>query len=156
MRRQVSLLAFADPQAAAEDIDLAEQLPAPLDMLATKLTVRIGSLARDAGRTDADIEDRAHLVRTEAQVAGVREAEVKLELALALHHAVRNDQEQHATVLDRLRELSEDGAHAHYIEIARFMAGLAPIPEATAQWIEGTQTQTPARALERYGPASAD
>ncbi|MGP3978989.1 ATP/GTP-binding protein [Streptomyces sp. 8N114] len=133
-------LSFTDPQAAAEEIDLAEQLLAPLDMRATNLTVHIASLARDAGRDDADIDDRAQLVRTEAQVAGVKEAEVKLELALAFHHAVRDDQEQLAADLGRLRELSEGGDHAHYIEIARFMAGLPPTPNATAQWIDGTET----------------
>jgi hypothetical protein len=108
-------------------------------MRATNLTVHIASLARDAGRDDADIEDRAQLVRTEAQVAGVKEAEVKLELALAFHHAVRDDQELLASNLDRLRELSENGDHAHYIEIARFMAGLPPTPAATTQWIDGTE-----------------
>lgn len=137
---QLSLaLAFTDPPVAEEEIGLAEQLLEQLDMRATNLTVHIAALARDAGRDDADIEDRGHVVRTEAQIAGVREAEVKLELALAFHHAVRDDQEQLATDLGRLRELSEGGDHAHYIEIARFMAALPSAPDASARWVDGPE-----------------
>ncbi|MFI0220136.1 ATP/GTP-binding protein [Streptomyces lydicus] len=134
---QLSLaLSFTDSQAAAEEISLAEQLLAQLDMRATDLTVRIAALARDAGRDDADIEDRARLVRTEAQVGGVKEAEVKLELVLAFHHAIRAKREQLDVGPGRLGELAKGGDHAHCIEIARFMSGLPPTPEATVQWVD--------------------
>ncbi|MEW2219021.1 enoyl-CoA hydratase-related protein [Streptomyces sp. NPDC006990] len=108
-------------------------------MRATNLTVHIASLTRDAGRESAGIEERAQIVRTEAQVAGAREAEVKLETALAFHHAVRDDQERLAHGLGRLRDLSRGGGHAHCIEIARFMAGQPPAMNATARWIDGGQ-----------------
>jgi hypothetical protein len=41
-------------------------------------------------------------------------------------------------VITRLRELTQSGDYAYYVEIAHFMAGL-PFPEHTARvrWIDG-------------------
>ncbi|MFH8574166.1 hypothetical protein [Streptomyces sp. NPDC017993] len=72
----------------------------------------------------------------------MKEAEVKLELAF--HHANRANREQLTAGLARLSELSEGGNHAHYAGIARFMSGLPPTPEATAQWGETPRTMSAA------------
>ncbi|MFI0220355.1 hypothetical protein ACH4O1_39720, partial [Streptomyces lydicus] len=75
-------LAFTDPDAAAQEIELAEHLLSGLDQRATGLTVRIAALVRDAGRSGAQVEDRARLLRSEAQAAGVVAAEMMLALGV--------------------------------------------------------------------------
>ncbi|MFJ6792087.1 ATP/GTP-binding protein [Streptomyces angustmyceticus] len=131
-------LAFADPARADDELDLAEQLLAGLDLRATTLTTKIAALARDAGTT-AEVEDRAHALRTEISVAGLVSVEATLELALCFHHAVRGDHEGIAAGIGRLRELTSSGDYAYYRDIAHFMADV-PLPEGAgsgAQWLGG-------------------
>ncbi|WP_330319166.1 hypothetical protein [Streptomyces platensis] len=115
------VLAFTDPARADDELDLAEQLLSELDLRATTLTTQIAALARDAGTT-AEVEDRAHALRTEISVAGLASVEATLELALCFHHAVRDDHEGIAVGIGRLRELTGSGDYAYYTDIAHFMA----------------------------------
>ncbi|MGW1544422.1 hypothetical protein ACWCPM_30045 [Streptomyces sp. NPDC002309] len=132
-------LAFTDPDIADNELAFAEQLLAGVDLRATTLITHIAALARDAGRTDADFEDRAQVLRTEIRTAGVTYTELALDLALAFHHAVRDDQDQVATTIARLRESTRGGDFAYYTDIAAFMANL-PLEEASpARWIDGAQ-----------------
>ncbi|MEU1555627.1 hypothetical protein ABZ517_23330 [Streptomyces scabiei] len=89
-----------------------------MDLRATTLITHIAALARDAGRTDADIYDRAQVLRTEIRTAGVTYAELALDLALAFHHAVRDDQDQVAATIVRLLENTRGGDFAYYSDIA--------------------------------------
>ncbi|MBQ0867347.1 ATP/GTP-binding protein [Streptomyces sp. RK75] len=135
------VLAFTDPGVADDEIDLAEQLLTGLDLRATGLTVRIAALIRDAGRTDAEVEDRAQVLRTEARVAGVVAAEAMLDLALAFHHAVQGDHHQLADPLSRLQTLAQDGDYAYYADIVCFMADLSLARAATwTQWLDAAAT----------------
>ncbi|MDG4537131.1 ATP/GTP-binding protein [Streptomyces sp. AV19] len=127
--------AFADPTRADDELLLAQQLLDGLDLRATTLTTQIAALVRDAG-TD-DVEDRAHLLRTEIDVAGLTAAlQATLELALAFHHAVRGEDQDLAATIDRLRELTATGDFAYFTDIAHYMAVL-PLPGPTAtRWID--------------------
>jgi hypothetical protein len=135
-------LAFTDPEVADDEIALAEQLLTGLDLRATRLTVRMAGLVRDAGTDPADgIEDRAWQLRTEITNAGLAATQSPtLELALAFHHAVRDDQEQVAAVISRLRQLTTGGDYTYYADLAHFMADLPLDTPSTAQWIDGPQT----------------
>ncbi len=131
-------LAFTNPATADSEIALAEQLLAGVDLRATTLITRIAALARDAGRTDTDIDDRAQVLRAEIHTAGVTYTELALDLVLAFHHAVRDHQDQVAATLARLRGHS-GGDFAYYGDIAAFMAGL-PLEDASpTAWIDGAQ-----------------
>ncbi|MER8103904.1 ATP/GTP-binding protein [Kitasatospora sp. NPDC094016] len=129
--------AFTDPEQAGAELDLAEQYLAGLHLTATRLTTRIAALVRDAGHHD--IADRAHDLDTEIRTAGIGYQQATLALALAFHHAVHDDQAALATDIARLRDLTSDGDHAYYPDIAAFMAGLpCPAPSDT-RWIDGDQ-----------------
>ncbi|WP_405812563.1 hypothetical protein OG524_36415 (plasmid) [Streptomyces sp. NBC_01520] len=92
-----------------------------------------------AGRTDADVEDRAQVLRADIRTAGVTYTELALDLALAFHHAVRDDHDQVAATIARLRENTRGGDFAYYSDITAFMAGL-PLEEVSpTRWIDGAQ-----------------
>lgn len=81
------VLTFTAPVALAADddeIDLAQQLLSGLDLRATAFTARIAALVRNAGRDDADVEDRARLLRADIHAAGLA--------YVAFRHAVRDAQ----------------------------------------------------------------
>ncbi|MEU3619815.1 ATP/GTP-binding protein [Streptomyces sp. NPDC006872] len=129
-------LAFADPSAAAYEIDLAHQLLTGLTRRVTTATVQLAELIRDAG-TDQRVEDRAEVLRTEIRLAGVTVAEPILELALAFHHAVRDSPDGLTQCISRLEHLTRDGDYTYYTDIAHFMAD-RPLPHpSSAQWIDG-------------------
>ncbi|WP_405807806.1 ATP/GTP-binding protein [Streptomyces sp. NBC_01187] len=131
------VLSFADPAAAADEIDLAEALLQGLDLRATALTVRTATLARDAGRGEAGVDDRAQVLRTEARLAGVTAAEATVELVLAFHHAIRDDQQQLTDSIQHLNAIASQGDYASYADIAHFMAN-RPQPagsSASTRWI---------------------
>ncbi|MFI9318120.1 hypothetical protein ACIG0B_33305 [Streptomyces althioticus] len=119
----------------AVSLSILEQLLAGVDLRATTLITHIAALARDAGRTDADLDDRAQMLRAEIRTAGVTYTELALDLALAFHHAVRDDQDQVAMTIARLEE-STRGDFAYYSDIAAFMADLAPHQASGARWID--------------------
>ncbi|MGW1619938.1 ATP/GTP-binding protein [Streptomyces sp. NPDC002172] len=130
-------LAFTDPAVAHDELALAEQLLAGVDLRATTLITHIAALAHDAGRTDADIDDRAQVLRTEIRTAGVTYLQLALDLTLAFHHAVRDDHEQAAATIARLRENTRGGDFAYYSDIAAFMTGAAPAHPSGARWVDG-------------------
>jgi hypothetical protein len=63
--------------------------------------------------------------------------ELALDLALAFHHAVRNDQDQVAATIARLRENTRGGDFSYYTDIAAFMAGLPLEAASCARWLDG-------------------
>ncbi|MFJ9613451.1 hypothetical protein [Streptomyces noursei] len=128
-------VAFADPGQADSEVALAQQLLDGLDLRATTLTVSIAALVRDAGTHG--IDDRARILRTEVEVAGVVALQATLELAICFHHAVLDATEQLATSLDRLQQATSNGDYAYYGDIAHFMAGLPHTDGARAQWLDG-------------------
>lgn len=79
------------------------------------------------------------MLRAEIRTAGVTYAELALDLALAFHHAIRDDQDQVAMTIARLHENTRSGDYAYYSDIAAFMADL-PLEEASpTRWIDGVQ-----------------
>ncbi|GHH57516.1 tetratricopeptide repeat protein [Streptomyces candidus] len=132
-------LAFTDPSVADSELALAEQLLVGVDLRATTLSTHIAALARDAGRTDADIDDRAQVLRAEITAAGVTYTELALDLALAFHHAIRNDHDQVTATIARLSENTRDGDFAYYSDIAAFMADLPLEDTSPTRWIDGAQ-----------------
>ncbi|MEU2856008.1 hypothetical protein [Streptomyces syringium] len=132
--------AFADPERADDELDLAQQLLSGLDLRATSLTTEIAALVRDAGTT-SDLDARARLLRTEISVGGLASAEATLELGLAFHHAVRSADAALDAALSRLEELTRNGDYAYYTDIVCFMAG-RPIPARPgppARWLDGEE-----------------
>ncbi|MFJ3439466.1 hypothetical protein ACIPMU_38890 [Streptomyces cyaneofuscatus] len=135
-------LAFIDPHRADEELDLAAQLLAGLDLRATTINAAMASLVRDAG--SPDIEDRARTLRTELDVAGLTSTTPTLEIALAVHQALLDDHQALAATISRLREQTRDGTFAYYTDIAHFMADL-PLPDGHTppRWLDDeTATRT--------------
>ncbi|MEV7980862.1 ATP/GTP-binding protein [Streptomyces sp. NPDC086519] len=130
-------LSFTDPDVVDDELALAEQLLAGVDLRATTLITHIAALARDAGRTDADVDDRAQVLRTEIRTAGVAYLELALDLTLAFHHAVRADHEQAAATVARIQANTIGGDYAYYADIACYMANLTVQETAGAQWVDG-------------------
>jgi hypothetical protein len=143
------VLAFTAPAQAGDELALAQQLLTGLDLRATTLTTEIAALIRDAG-TAPNIDDRAHLLRTEISSAGLVSSQATLELALCFHHAVLGLLDKVADSISRLGELTQGGDYAFYVDIAHFMAGL-PLPadaDSQARWLDGElQTRERWRAL---------
>jgi hypothetical protein len=73
-----------------------------VDLRATTPDHPVAELARDAGRTDADVDDRAQVLRADIRTAGVTYTELALDLTLAFHHAIRDDQDQVAITIGML------------------------------------------------------
>ncbi|MEV2210253.1 ATP/GTP-binding protein [Streptomyces sp. NPDC050997] len=135
-------LAFTDPAVAHDELDLAHQLLVGLDLRATRLTAHIAALVRDAGGAAAGIEDRARVLRAEADVAGITAARPAVELALGFHHAVLADRDRLDASLARLRDLVRGDAYAYYGDIVCFMAG-RPLPAdrpSGTRWLDGPDT----------------
>lgn len=128
---------FTDPLRADDELDLADRLLSRTSLRSSEMTARIATLVRDAGLA-SDVPDRAAVLLAEIGVSGISYAAAKLQLALCFHHAVLDAQDDLATSITRLRELTRSGGYAYYVEIAHFMAGL-PLPEHTtrARWING-------------------
>ncbi|MGW1910332.1 ATP/GTP-binding protein [Streptomyces sp. NPDC002076] len=131
-------VAFYDPHQADGEIDLAHQLLANLDLRATTINAAIAALIRDAG--DASLDDRIHTLRTELDIAGLTSMTPTLELAAAFHQAVLDDHDALAATLARLREQTQNGDYAYYIDIACFMAALPlPADHTGPRWLDGEQ-----------------
>ncbi|WP_419249125.1 ATP/GTP-binding protein [Streptomyces luteogriseus] len=130
-------VSFAGPLRADDELDLADRLLSRLSLRSSEMTVRTAALVRDAGFS-ADVPDRAAVLLAEIGVSGISYAAAKLQLALCFHHAVLDAQDDLVDAITRLRELTQSGDYAYYVEIAHFMAGL-PFPEHTARarWIDG-------------------
>ncbi|MGW2331688.1 ATP/GTP-binding protein [Streptomyces sp. NPDC001700] len=135
------VLSFADPDLADDELELAQQMLSGLDLRATGLTTQITAILRDAGTTTGDIEDRASMLRTEINVAGLTSAGATLELAMAFHYGVGGDHDALLAAVSRLRELTRSGDYAYYLDLAHFMGGLdlPAEPPAQARWLDGEQ-----------------
>ncbi|MEV5880528.1 hypothetical protein AB0L75_41400 [Streptomyces sp. NPDC052101] len=140
-------VAFYDPRQADDEIVLAHQLLATLDLRATTINAAIAALIRDAG--DPALDDRIHTLRTELDIAGLTSMTPTLELVAAFHQAVLDDHDALADTLSRLREQTQNGDYTYYIDIASFMAGLPlPADHTAPQWLDGEQaTRTRWRTL---------
>ncbi|MGP4001557.1 ATP/GTP-binding protein [Streptomyces sp. 8N706] len=140
-------LAFIDPGRADDELQLAEQLLSGVNIRASRINAQIAALVRDAGEP-ADWEDRAAHLRTEISIAGLTSAETTLELAVCFHHAVRGADDELAAVITRLRDLTQSGNYAYYVDLAHFMAGLTLAVPSRARWLDGEQlTRSRWRAL---------
>lgn len=124
------VLAFTHPGRADDELHLADQLLTGLDLRATTLTTRIAALVRDAGTT-GDLDDRVRVLRTEIGTTGLLDAQVTLELAACFHHAVTGAHDELDLTISRLRDLTRNGDHAYYTDIAHFMGAL-PLPGPSA------------------------
>ncbi|MFD7206288.1 ATP/GTP-binding protein [Streptomyces sp. NPDC059893] len=131
-------VALTDPCAADDELDLAEQLLVGLDLRATTINAAIAALVRDAGHPG--IDDRVRTLRTELDVAGLTSTTPTLDLAHAFHQAVLNDRDAIASTIEQLREHTDGGAFAYYIDIVHFMAGL-PLPDhhTPPRWLDTEQ-----------------
>ncbi|MER8159959.1 ATP/GTP-binding protein [Streptomyces sp. NPDC094472] len=136
------VLAFSDPDQAEDELELAEQLLTGITLRATTLTTHTADLIRSAGTPGPAVEDRASVLRADIHTAGVTAAQAALELGLCFHHAVRSDEAAIQATIARLRDLTQSGDYAYYIDIAHFMADL-PLPADHApqtQWIDGDES----------------
>ncbi|MEU9032688.1 hypothetical protein AB0D46_35330 [Streptomyces sp. NPDC048383] len=60
-------------------------------------------------------------------------------LATAFHHAVRDEHQDLAATIGRLRELTAGGDFAYFVDIVHFMARL-PLPTpSTTRWLDGEE-----------------
>lgn len=130
-------VAFLNPHHADDELHLAEQLLAGLDLRATRINAAIAALIRDAG--NPTLEDRVRALRTELDVAGLTSMTPTLELAAAFHHAVLQDHDGLSATISRLRELTQDGDYAYYADIAHFMAERPLENASAARWLDGEQ-----------------
>ncbi|MFF3177972.1 ATP/GTP-binding protein [Streptomyces sp. NPDC057900] len=131
-------LAFSDPTLADDEIHLAQQLLTGLDLRATSLTVQIAALVRDAGTTENLAATRA--LRASIRDTGITATSATLELALAFHHAVRDEPDDVQAVITRLRELTGADDHSFYVDIAHYMADL-PLPgPSPVVWLSSAQS----------------
>ncbi|MEU5436452.1 ATP/GTP-binding protein [Streptomyces sp. NPDC020719] len=131
--------AFTDPVRADGELALAEQYLTGLELRATRFTLKIASLIRDAGADNGGLGERARVLRGDIEAAGLAAAlAAPLELVLCFHHAVRGAVDAVAASLVRLRNLTRNGDYSFSTDIARFMAGL-PLPEPVsgAHWLDG-------------------
>ncbi|MBP0453951.1 ATP/GTP-binding protein [Kitasatospora sp. RG8] len=129
--------AFTDPALADDDLDLADQFLAGLDLRATALTTRIAALIRDAGTPGDNIPERAAVLDTEVRASGVRAARTALALARCFHHAVLDDNNTLDTAIRDLDQLTRDHDYAYYTDIAHFMAGRPLQFPSPARWFDG-------------------
>lgn len=130
-------LAFVDPRQADDELELGEQLLAGVDLRATTINPAIASLIRDAG--NSAVEDRARILRTELDVAGLTSM-TRLDVPVAFHQAVLDDDQALNATIARLREQTSDGTHAYYIDITHFTAGLQlPADHTPPRWLDGEE-----------------
>ncbi|WP_217214352.1 ATP/GTP-binding protein [Streptomyces sp. AC550_RSS872] len=132
-------LAFTNPDQADNELQLAEQLLAGVNIRASRINAQIAALVRDAGQS-GDWVDRAALLRSEISIAGLASVETTLDLAVCFHHAVRGSHDELEVGIARLRRLTQSGNYAYYTDIAHFMADFPlPADHAPPQWLDSEQ-----------------
>ncbi|MFH8385334.1 ATP/GTP-binding protein [Kitasatospora sp. NPDC018058] len=130
--------AFTAPETADDDLDLAAQLLAGLDLRATTLTTRIAALVLAAGAGGEEFLDRANVLGLEVDASGVRAARTTLALARCFHHAVLDDAGLDTAIRD-LDQLTRSHDYAYYTDIAHFMAGRPLHFPSPARWLDGPE-----------------
>ncbi|MDK0517528.1 zeta toxin family protein [Streptomyces sp. ML-6] len=141
-------LSFADPARAGDELALAHQLLEGLDQRSNTLLAQVAALIKDAG-TD-DVTARAQNLNTGIEAAGLPFLHRLVELALAFHHAVRDEDQDLAATIGRLRALTATGDFAYFTDIAHHMAGLPlPGPSATRWTKPEPEVRTAWRGLVR-------
>ncbi|MGI5451507.1 ATP/GTP-binding protein [Streptomyces sp. CA-243310] len=137
-------VSFADPDRAEDELAYAHQLLEGLDQRSNRLLADIVGLIKDAGADG--VTSRAEDLRNEVEGAGLPFLLRFIELACAFHHAIRDEEQQVATTIDRLHVLTASGDFSYFTDIAHYMAGL-PLPStSTTRWIDGEE---PVRAAWR-------
>ncbi|MFD3621648.1 ATP/GTP-binding protein [Streptomyces sp. NPDC058676] len=131
-------LAFSDPDQADDELELAQHLLSRVNIRASGINAQIAALVRDVGGP-VNVEDRVRLLRTEIGNAGLSSVETTLELAVSFHHAVRGAHDELAAAISRLRDLTQSGNYAYYVDIAHFMADLPLNTPSPARWLDGDQ-----------------
>ncbi|MCO8308779.1 ATP/GTP-binding protein [Streptomyces sp. RKCA744] len=127
-------VSFADPARADDELALAHQLLDGLAQRSNTLLAQVVALIKDAG-TDG-VTDRAQNLHADIEAAGLPFLHRFAELALAFHHAARDEEQDLAATIDRLRELTATGDFAYFVDIAHYMADL-PLPGlTTTHWID--------------------
>ncbi|MFJ2061308.1 hypothetical protein ACIOMM_36125 [Streptomyces sp. NPDC087908] len=125
-------VSFADPDRADDELALAHQLLDGLDQRSNTLLAQVVALIKDAGT--GNVTDRAESLRSDIEAAGLPFLHRFVELALALHHAVRGEDQDLAATIGRLRTLTATGDFAYFTDIAHFRGGL-PLPgPLTTRW----------------------
>ncbi|MFJ7209471.1 hypothetical protein ACIQWR_38820 [Streptomyces sp. NPDC098789] len=90
------------------------------------------ALIKDAGIPG--VTGRAQSLHAEIEAAGLPFLHRFVELALAFHHAVRDEHQDLVATIDWLRTLTDTGDFAYFTDIAHFMAAL-PLPgPSTTRW----------------------
>ncbi|MEW1725069.1 ATP/GTP-binding protein [Streptomyces sp. NPDC093109] len=127
-------MSFTDPVRAGEELALAHQLLDGLDQRSNTLLAMVVALIKDAGSPGTGITDRAQGLHADINSAGLPFLHRFVELAVAFHHAVREEDRDLAATIDRLHTLTAAGDFAYFCDIAHFMAAL-PLPEpSTIRW----------------------
>ncbi|MFE6869578.1 ATP/GTP-binding protein [Kitasatospora sp. NPDC057692] len=138
--RLALVTAFTDPTRADEEIALARQYLEPLDQRATALLLQVAALVRDAGTDNRELTERATVLRTRIDVAGLPWLIPLLETALAFHHALRDAGDDLTAAISRLADATTSGDFAYYADIAHFMAD-RPLPSPSAtRWLDDEDT----------------
>ncbi|GAA2265988.1 hypothetical protein GCM10010232_67840 [Streptomyces amakusaensis] len=76
-------------------------------------------------------------LRREITDAGLPWLTRVLEIALAFHHAVRDEHQDLNETLDRLHALTGNGDFAYFTDIAAAMGNLPHPPRPTVHWLDG-------------------
>jgi predicted negative regulator of RcsB-dependent stress response len=130
-------LSFADPDRAADELVLAHQLLEGLDQRSNTLLAHVAALIKDAGTPG--VPDRARTLHLDVTAAGLPFLHRFVELALALHHAARGEDQELVATIAQLRELTASGDFAYFTDIAHYMAGLPCPAESTTRWVDGEE-----------------
>ncbi|MDI3407643.1 ATP/GTP-binding protein [Streptomyces cavernicola] len=130
--------AFAGPDRASDELDLAQRLLEPLRLRSNELTARVANLVRAAG--NSDVPGQASVLLAEIERSGISYIQAKLQLALCFHYSVLDYREELEGAIDRLRTLTNRDDYAYYVDIAHFMGGL-PLPARSTRprWIDGEE-----------------
>ncbi|WP_042373245.1 hypothetical protein [Streptacidiphilus neutrinimicus] len=79
------------------------------------------------------------MLRAEIDESGYATRHANLRLILAFHHAVANRNDLVEGDIRDLRELTDGGDYAYYVDLAHYMAAL-PLPAgdaSAARWLDG-------------------
>ncbi|MEU8843443.1 hypothetical protein AB0D97_30700 [Streptomyces roseus] len=125
-------VSFADPVRADDELALAHQLLEGLDQRSNGLLARVVALIKDAGTNG--ITGRAQSLHTQIDAAGLPFLHRFVELATAFHRAVRDEDQDLAATIDRLRALTATGDFAYFTDIAQFMASLPLSGPSNIRW----------------------